>query len=59
MMPGTMSGSTCVRCFAHLKALKEQQRTNEKPTSPGMDSAVEVERKEDPSSSVGDVEGPS
>jgi hypothetical protein len=47
------------KVLAQIKALKEQQRTNENQTSPGMDSVVEVERKEDPSSSVGDVEGPS
>jgi hypothetical protein len=44
------------KVMAQLRALKEQQR--EKPNPSGPDIAVEIDREENPSSSISGGEGP-
>ena len=44
------------KMLAQLRDLREQQR--EKPSPSGPDIAVEIDREEDPSSSVSGGEGP-
>jgi hypothetical protein len=44
------------KILAQLRALKEQQREQPNPLGPNI--AVEIDREEDPSSSVGGVESP-